>query len=82
MMIGFADVLVPLSTIEERQSVAQKVEKWIKSAKEYSVSWSQIGIESDRRPILNSPLIGLFDDEEDAPRGEKFDHEYSSFKAI
>ena len=76
------NVLVPLSTIEERQSVAQKVEKWIKSAKEYSVSWSQIGIESDRRPILNSPLIGLFDDEEDAPRGEKFDHEYSSFKAI
>ena len=58
------NVLIPLSTTEERQSVAQNVEKWIKSAKEYSVSWSQIGTEKDRRPILNSPLIGLFDDSE------------------
>ena len=64
------NVLIPLSTIDYRRSVAQKVEQWINSAKEYSASWSQIGIESDRRPILNSPLIGLFDDSEDALTGD------------
>ena len=57
-------LLIPLSTRDHRQSVAQTVEKWIMSAKEYSASWSHIGNESDRRPILNSPLIGLFDDGE------------------
>ena len=60
------NVLIPLSTTDHRRSVAQIVEEWIKSAKEYSASWSQIGIESDRRPILNSPLFGLFDDGEEA----------------
>ena len=64
------NVLIPLSTTDHRRSVAQKVEQWINSAKEYSASWSQIGIESDRRPILNSPLIGLFDDGEDARTGD------------
>ena len=58
------DVLIPLSTINERQSVAAKVETWVESAKVYSDAWSQIGIKGDRRPILNSPLIGLFDDDE------------------
>jgi len=58
------NVLIPLSTIKERRSAAEKVEAWIESAKEYSDAWSQIGIEGDRRPILNSPLIGLFDDDE------------------
>ena len=57
-------VLIPLSTIAERLSAAEKVGAWIESAKEYSEAWSYIGIESDRRPILNSPLIGLFDDDE------------------
>ena len=58
------DVLVPLSTIKQRRCVAEKVDAWIESAKRYSDAWSQIGVEGDRRPILNSPLIGLFDDDE------------------
>ena len=58
------NVLIPLSTIKERRSAAEKVEAWIESAKEYSDAWSQIGINGDRRPILNSPLIGLFDDDD------------------
>ena len=57
------NLLIPLSTTDHRRSVAQNAEQWINSAKEYSASWSRIGIESDRRPILNSPLIGLFDDD-------------------
>lgn len=57
------NVLVPLSTAKERGRVASNVEAWIASAKEYSDAWSQIGIDGDRRPILNSPLIGLFDDD-------------------
>jgi type I restriction enzyme M protein len=59
------NVLIPLSTLEERCSVAGKVEVWIETAKEYSDAWSQIGIDGDRRPILNSPLIGLFDDDDE-----------------
>ena len=57
------NVLVPVPTSNERRATARKVEAWIERAKEYSRSWSQIGAERDRRPILNSPLIGLIDDE-------------------
>ena len=58
------NIFIPLSTTEVRRSVSEKVESWIESAREYSDAWSQIGIEEDRRPILNSPLIGLFDDDD------------------
>ena len=58
------NALIPMSTLEERQSAAEKVGTWIESAKEYSDAWSQVGVDGDRRPILNSPLIGLFDDDE------------------
>ena len=61
-----SDVLVPLATAKEREAVADNVEAWIASAKDYSNAWSEIGIEGDRRPILNSPLIGLFDDGDEA----------------
>ena len=58
------NVLIPLVTLKKRQSAAKNVETWIETAKEYSDAWSQIGVEDDRRPILNSPLIGLFHDDE------------------
>ena len=57
------NALIPLSTIEDRQLAAARVEAWINSAKDYSNAWFQVGVEADRRPILNSPLIGLFDDD-------------------
>ena len=59
------NVLIPVSTLSARRDVAQKVEAWIASARRHSDTWAQIGIEGDRRPILNSPLIGLFDDDEE-----------------
>ena len=59
------NALIPVSTLPARRDAAQKVEAWIASAREYSDTWAQIGIEGDRRPILNSPLIGLFDDDEE-----------------
>ena len=59
------NVLVPISTREERTTIAKKVEQWIENAKQHAESWSQIGMVNDRRPILNSPLIGLFDDEDE-----------------
>lgn len=58
------NVLIPISTIKERKLVAKKVGAWITSAKKYSDVWSRIGFEGDRRPILNSPLTGLFDDDD------------------
>ena len=58
------EVLIPLGTVAERRRVAEKVETWIESAQLYANAWSEIGREGDRRPILNSPLFGLFDDEE------------------
>ena len=58
------DVLVPLSTTKERRAAAEEVEAWIASAKRYSDAWSRIGVDGDRRPILNSPLIGLFDEDD------------------
>lgn len=58
------NVLIPVSTAKERRLIADRVAAWIESVKEYSGAWSQIGIDVDRRPILNSPLTGLFDDDE------------------
>ena len=58
------NILIPLSTVEKRTQIASRVSEWIVSAREYSDAWSQIGIDGDRRPILNSPLTGLFDDDE------------------
>ena len=60
------NTLIPVSSREEREWVAQRVGGWTVSVGQYSNTWSQIGTEDDRRPILNSPLIGLFDDDMDA----------------
>ena len=57
-------VLIPIPPYRERSQVAQRVEAWITSVSQYSGTWAQIGIEDDRRPILNSPLTGLFDDDD------------------
>jgi type I restriction enzyme M protein len=57
-------VLIPVATESERKEVAVRVQMWIDSVRANSESWAEIGIEGDRRPILNSPLTGLFDDSE------------------
>ncbi len=58
------NVLVPPASPKERLGVAAKVQTWIASVKANSSAWSEIGIDGDRRPILNSPLTGLFDDDD------------------
>jgi len=57
------NVLIPRGTYRERQVAARRVEEWIKAASGYADAWSQVGVESDRRPIVNSPLTGLFDED-------------------
>ena len=57
-------VLIPVATEDERKETAARVRLWIDSVRANSESWAEIGIEGDRRPILNSPLTGLFDDAE------------------
>ena len=54
--------LIPVPPVEERHRIAGVVSEWMTIAKGYSVAWSQIGANEDRRSILNSPLTGLFDD--------------------
>ena len=56
-------VRIPIGTRDARRSVAGRVEVWIKSAMSYANAWSGVGSSEDRRPILNSPLIGLFDEQ-------------------
>lgn len=56
------NVLIPTSTPRERKQTAAKVQKWVESMRANGTAWSEIGIQGDRRPILNSPLTGLFDD--------------------
>ena len=64
------DVWLSISTYKERWFTAKRVEDWIVIAKEYADAWSQIGPATDRRPILNSPLIGLFEDDFEETGGE------------
>ena len=67
------NVLIPVGSNKERKAIASKVSAWLKSAKQYSKAWSQIGIEGDQRPILNSPLTGLFDDDDSYEIGVEAD---------
>ncbi|MCH8844734.1 MAG: hypothetical protein IID61_17365, partial [SAR324 cluster bacterium] len=67
------EVLVPVATANERKFIAGKVQAWAASVKANIVAWSEIGIEGDRRPILNSPLTGLFDDDESEVMEDEYD---------
>ena len=55
-------VLIPTGSKASRTEIATRVRLWIESVRANSKSWAEIGIEGDRRPILNSPLTGLFDE--------------------
>lgn len=63
------EILIPVETPEERLLVAQKVQAWIASVKTNLAAWVKIGVDDDRRPILNSPLTGLFNDFEQGDLG-------------
>jgi type I restriction enzyme M protein len=68
---GIRSVLIPVATSGERRKIATKVQRWIDSVTANAVAWSEIGVQGDRRPILNSPLTGLFDeDDEECMTGE------------
>ena len=57
--------LIPVATPKERMAIAARVEAWTESVRSNIASWSEVGLEGDRRPILNSPLTGLFDDDDE-----------------
>jgi type I restriction enzyme M protein len=44
---------------------AAAARKWMATVEAMHESWVEVGRENDRRPILNSPLIGLIEAEED-----------------
>jgi len=59
------NTLIPLGKRSQRIRVAQEVEKWITGVQTLNAAWENIGTKDDRRPILNSPLFGLFDGDSD-----------------
>ena len=60
------NVLLP-SSAASRLADAVATRKWMDAVESMHEFWIHVGDESDRRPILNSPLIGLVEsDDEDA----------------
>lgn len=61
------NVLLP-SSAASRLADAVATRKWMDAVESTHEFWIHVGDENDRRPILNSPLIGLVesDDDEDA----------------
>jgi len=57
------DVLIPIPAKEERDAVKTKVKEWYGAITEAHDAYSMIWTASDRKTILNSPLIGLEADE-------------------
>lgn len=55
------DTLVPIANAATRQSMAHAVLGWMENVSAMHRAWNGVGTEDDRRPILNSPLVGLFD---------------------
>jgi type I restriction enzyme M protein len=60
------EVLLDPLDLKGRQAVASDVRTWITSVRGMLGTWDSIGTPSDRRPILNSPLTGLFDGESES----------------
>ena len=60
------NVIIP-SARANRLSAAKLARKWMEAVEAMHKSWVNVGSELDRRPILNSPLIGLVDPTEESP---------------
>jgi len=55
------ETLVPIPTPATRSRMHKAALTWMDLISAASKSWANIGTVADRRPILNSPLIGLVD---------------------
>ncbi len=60
-------VLLP-APASSRHQTAEAVRTWMDAVEAMQASWTKVGDEDDRRPILNSPLIGLVDDDREGSR--------------
>jgi type I restriction enzyme M protein len=56
------NVLLPADA-SSRHKRAEAVRTWMDAVEAMQASWRDVGDEDDRRPILNSPLIGLVNDD-------------------
>jgi type I restriction enzyme M protein len=54
-----AGVLLPVPPQQERASANQRFETWFGHMTVAQKAWESIGSQDDRRPILNSPMLGL-----------------------
>jgi type I restriction enzyme M protein len=57
------------SSPASRLSAAVAARKWMDAVEAMHEYWVNVGEEDDRRPILNSPLIGLVDSDPEGPLG-------------
>lgn len=58
------NVLIPLPSSKEIETTRDAVGEWAKGIMQASARWSTVGTSADRKPILNSPLFGLENDDE------------------
>jgi type I restriction enzyme M protein len=57
------NLLLP-STPAGRLEASVAARKWMDAVEQMHESWTNVGTDDDRRPIINSPLTGLIDDDE------------------
>jgi type I restriction enzyme M protein len=60
------EILLDPSDLATRKAIADDVKTWVKSVRGMLGTWDTIGTFADRRPILNSPLTGLFDSDSES----------------
>lgn len=53
------NVILPIPSDTEIKEIAAKIERWFANISSASNLWNIIGTEDDRRPIRNSPILGL-----------------------
>ena len=64
-------VLIPVPEESVIADTAAKVKEWAKSLTDGFEKWENVGSQEDRRPIINSAIIGLDEDEDEELMLEK-----------
>jgi type I restriction enzyme M protein len=51
--------ILPIESDEQIKEITSEVERWFNNISNAAKLWNNIGTENDRRPIRNSPILGL-----------------------
>jgi type I restriction enzyme M protein len=53
------NIILPMPSDKEIKEVASNIESWFTNISDATNLWNNLGTEDDRRPIRNSPILGL-----------------------